>query len=187
MSQSRLKHLVIPLVAALVLFAAAPAFADMTSSPWSAELMWGNNTLWQMMAPPANASNAASIAPEELYIVAPQTAVPQSPPNNDHLPGVAHDHVITVPPHNQWSFNAIWHVYVVLCTPSAIASGACTPTFETFPGSGGPGTGPTLPLAMQVNGQPLESAAAINSALAIGAIHLIDTGVVFVCPVQQVR
>lgn len=175
------------ILASLLILVPATAHADMTSSPWAAEQMWGNNTLWQMMAPPANVANVSSVPPEELYIVAPQTSDPQSPPTNDHIPGVAHDHVITVPPHNHWTFNAIWHVYVVLCTPAAIAASVCTPTFEAFPGPGGPGTGPTLPLAEMVNGQPLESNAAIQSALQTGAVHLIDTGTVFVCPVQQVR
>lgn len=172
---------------AILLLIAIPVSADMSSSPWAAEQMWCNGTLWQMIAPPGNVANANANAQESLYIVAPQTATPQAPATNDHLPGVAHDHVISCPAQNHGSFGAVWHVYVVLCTPSAISGKTCTPILETFPGPGGPGTGPTLPLAKLVNGLPLESDSAVQNAINGGYAHLVDTGIVFNCPVQRVR
>jgi hypothetical protein len=137
-----------------------------------------------MQAPPANLGNVNPHAPDELYIVAPQTSTPQSPVNNDHIPGVAHDHVVSVPAHNSGSYNAIWHVYVVACTPG---NGACSGPTVTFPGPGGPGTGPTLVLAKTVNGNPLQSDAAVNAALASGAAFEIDTGIVFLCTVHAIH
>jgi hypothetical protein len=160
------------------------ANANMSSSPWAAEVMWGNGTLWQMMAPPGQGSNNPA---EPLYIVAPQTSTPQAPADNNHLPGVAHDHVISVPPGNRGTYNANWHVYVVLCTSAAITAGTCMPDWETFPGPNGPGTGPTLPLAQSIYGQSITSDSVILSGLSSGAVVLHDAGINFVCVVQQIK
>ncbi len=168
------------ILGAILLFVPATVSADMSNSPWAAEQMWGNGTLWQMMAPPANVGNAASQSQEPLYIIAPQDlGNPQAPASNDHLPGVAHDHVISVPPNNHGTYSAVRHVYVVGCKPTAITSGNCTPYPETFP------NGHVVPLARFIDGSNIKSDSVINSALANGYIFLIDTGVVFLCPVQQ--
>jgi hypothetical protein len=172
------------LLAILLMLGTVHANANMSSSPWAAEVMWGNGTLWQMMAPPGYGSNNPA---EPLYIVAPQTSTPQAPADNNHLPGVAHDHVISVPPGNRGAYNANWHVYVVLCTPAAIIAGTCVPDWETFPGPGGPGTGPTLPLAQSVNGQSITSDSVILSGIGSGEVVLHDTGINFVCVVQQIK
>jgi hypothetical protein len=172
------------LLAILLMLGAIHANANMSSSPWAAEKMWGDGTLWQMMAPLGQGSN---IPAEPLYIVAPQTSTPQAPADNDHLPGVAHDHVISVPPGNRGAYNANWNVYVVLCTPDAIMAGTCVPDWETFPGPSGPGTGPTLPLAQSINGQSITSDSVILSGIGSGEVVLHDTGINFVCVVQQIK
>ncbi len=160
--------------------------AAFASSPYSAELVWGNNVEWQMYAPPGHGTdNPAALEP--LYIVAPQTGTPQSSADNNHIPGVAHDHVLDPPPQNGGSYNPNWEVYVVLCTKPAIEAGTCSPVWSTFPGPEGPGTGPTLPLAYHVNGQPLESDTAVQSALASGLVVLHDTGTSFICLVKPLR
>ena len=165
----------------ILLLVPATVSAEMSSSPWAAEMMWGNGTLWQMMAPPGGVANASQGAQEPLYIIAPQDlSNPQAPANNDHLPGVAHDHVISVPPGNHGRYSAVWHVYVVGCTSPAVLAGICTSYSETFP------NGHVVPLARLINGGNIESESVIDSALANGYIFLIDTGVVFLCPVQQV-
>ncbi len=87
-------------IAILLVLVAIPVSADMTSGPWAAEQMWCNGTLWQMIAPPADVANANTHAQEALYVVAPQTSTPQASAANDHLPGVAHDHVISCPDGN---------------------------------------------------------------------------------------
>ena len=178
------KQVTITLATILLVTASVPlaVYANMSNSPWAAELMWGNNVEWQMIAPPASVGNAANQAQEPLYVIAPQDlSNPQATANNDHLPGVAHDHVISVPPGNQGTFSAVWHVYVVGCKPAAILAGFCTPYPETFP------NGKVVPLARFINGGNIESESVIDSALANGYIFLIDTGIVFLCPVQQVR
>jgi hypothetical protein len=172
------------LLAILLMLGAIHANADMSSSPWAAEVMWGDGTSWQMMAVPGAGSN---IPAEPLYIVAPQTSTPQAPADNNHLPGVAHDHVISVPPDNHGTYNANWHVYVVLCTHSAILAGTCVPDWETFPGPAGPGTGPTLPLAQLIGGQSIASDSVILSGLGSSEVVLHDTGINFVCLVQKIK
>lgn len=177
-----MKKAILPIIGIALLFLLTPALA-MASSPYTAEKVWGNNVEWQMLAPPGKGTDNPQTL-EPLYIVAPQTSTPQSSANNDHIPGVAHDHVLSPPPKNGGSYNPNWEVYVVLCTKPAITAGQCTPDFVTFPGPGGPGTGPTLPLAFQVNGQQITSDATIDSALASGLVVLHDTGISFICIVQ---
>jgi hypothetical protein len=158
--------------------ATTSAFASGSNSKWAAEIVWGDNVQWQMIAPPGHGSANPA---EPLYIVAPQTSTPQSPANNDHLPGVAHDHVVAPPPHNSGDYNANWHVFVVLCTSSGITAGTCSPDWVAFPGPGGPGTGPTLPLAISINGAPLTSDAAIDAGVTGGQATLSDSGIYFIC------
>jgi hypothetical protein len=180
-----MKKTAISVIGIALLLAVLP-MATVASSPYNAEIVWGNNVEWQMLAPPGpGTSNSWAIEP--LYIVAPQTANPQSTADNNHIPGVAHDHVLAPPPGNGGTYNPNWEVYLVLCTPPAIVAGTCNPVFSTFPGPGGPGTGPTLPLAYHVNGQPLTSDAAIDSALASGLVVLHDTGIHFICIVQALK
>ncbi len=172
----------IPIGAVAVLLilsiATTGVFASGSNSKWASEIVWGSGVQWQMIAPPGQGS---AIPTEPLYVVAPQTSTPQSPADNNHLPGVAHDHVVAPPPRNSGAYNANWHVYVVLCTQSGISAGACIPDMVTFPGPGGPGTGPTLPLAISINGAALTSDAPIQSGVASGQAMLFDSGINFIC------
>lgn len=154
---------------------ALTAAASSSNSKWAADLMWGNNTQWQMLAPPANgtaASGHSNNPAEELYFVAPQTSNPQTPADNPKLPGTAFDHVISIPPGNHGTYNANWHVYIVAC-----ASSACTGPDLTLR------NGTTITFAQSVNQGNLTSDSAIDAGLSSGALSLVDTGVVFVCPV----
>ncbi len=179
------KKAILPIIGIALLLSFAPALAY-ASSPYKAEIVWGNNVQWQMLVPPGQGTDSPK-ALEPLYIVAPQTSIPQSPADNDHIPGVAHDHVLAPPPQNGGTYNPNWEVYLVLCTEPAIAAGTCTPDFVAFPGPGGPGTGPTLPLAYHVNGQQITSDATIDAAVASGLVVLHDTGTTLLCLVQPLR
>jgi hypothetical protein len=97
-----------------------------------------------------------------FYVVAPQTAMPQS---LDHP--FAHDHVVAAAPRqNGGGYTPIYQGILVLCSAEAMTSGACVPHFSE-------GT----PLAMTVNGQPLTSVEAIEAAAAAGLVTLIPAGV----------
>ena len=104
----------------------------------------------------------------KFYVVAPQTANPQSL----DLPFM-HDHVVAaVPTQNGGNYTPIYQGILVLCSGDAIVSGACLPTFSPLPG------GPTIPLAKTVNGQPLTSVEAIEAAAEAGLVTLLPAGVI---------
>jgi len=151
-------------------FAPTTTFANASNSKWASEIMWGNNVEWQMVAPPGHGS---AVPTEPLYIVAPQTSNPQSPADNNHLPGVAHDHVIAPPPHNSGGFNANWEVYVVVCVSSA-CTGVTESSSSALPG---------VNLALSYNGAPLTNDGAIQAGVASGALVLVDSGIHFICAV----
>ncbi len=152
--------------------------ANASNSKWAAELMWGNNVEWMMIAPPGPGSANPA---EPLYIVAPQTGTPQSPADNDHLPGVAHDHVIAPPARNGGAFNANWEVYLVGCVPT---SGSCTFVIVNLSSVGGPSS---FPLALSYNGNPLTNDGAIQAGAASGALFTVDTGINFICAVAPLK
>jgi hypothetical protein len=109
-------------------------------------------------------------APRELdafYVIAPQTAAPQGwPPNT-----FAHDHVVRdVPAQSQGGYSVQLQGYFVLCTGQGIVSGACVPSWTSV---GGPDP---LPFATTVNGRPLTSSGAIESAAEAGLVALINLG-----------
>jgi hypothetical protein len=96
-------------------------------------------------------------APRELdafYVIAPQTAAPQGwPPNT-----FAHDHVVRdVPAQNQGGYSVQLQGFFVLCWTSV----------------GGPDP---VPFATTVNGRPLTSSGAIESAAEAGLVALINLG-----------
>ena len=83
----------------------------------------------------------------------------------------AHDHVVRdVPAQNHGSYSVQLQGYFVLCSRQGIDSGACVPAW-TFLGGPDP-----LPLAVTVNGQPLTSTDAIESAADAGNLALINLG-----------
>lgn len=89
-----------------------------------------------------------------FYVVAPQSTAPQGT-----FP-FPHDHILEL------DDTTYWHGYFVVCTPSALASGACVAT-------AGPGG---LPLMSTVNGRHLRRADALATARAAGLLSFIDTG-----------
>jgi hypothetical protein len=91
-----------------------------------------------------------------FYVTAPQTDTPQGA-----LP-FRHDHTVTD------THSTKLHGFLVFCSQAGITSGSCeTPTPGAFP------------LAGTVNGQPLKSAQAIESAASSGLLTLLDTGATF--------
>ena len=106
-------------------------------------------------------------------VLAPQTDTPQGA-----LP-FPHDHVVgNAPARNAGSYVVHLRGFFVLCSAEGIASGGCVPTMTALPGLG------TIPLARTVNGQPLTSVDAIESAANAGLLTLVDTGAVFVAVIN---
>ena len=108
--------------------------------------------------------------PQELdafYVVAAQTDEPQGAPPNTF----SHDHVVRdVPAQNHGNYSVHLQGFFVLCSGQGIVSGACVASWTSV---GGPDP---LPFATTVNGQPLTSAGAIESAAAAGLVALINLG-----------
>ncbi len=151
---------------ALCLGTAIPARADVTT-----DQAWGDGQVWLMIHGPSNPS--AAVSHRDLYVVAPQTSVPQGSALEPI--GVVHDHVLSVPAHAQGQYTAIWDVVIVFCNPHSSAcvlgSASCPPFAHG------------LCLAKTVNGESLTSDSAIDAAAAAGAVILVEPGDSFVCPV----
>lgn len=151
---------------ALCLVTAMPARAGATT-----DLAWGDGQVWLMIHGPTNPSNGTSH--RDLYIVAPQTDVPQGSASEPI--GVVHDHVLSIPSDGHGQYTAIWDVVIVFCNPhnsACVASSGSCPVFAHG-----------LCLAKTVNGQSLTSDGAIESAGTAGAVILVEPGDSFVCPV----
>ena len=74
------------------------------------------------------------------------------------------------------------HVYFVICSPEGLTSGDCMAILpQALPGGG------TLSLAKSVNGEPLTSAATIESGIDAGLLIAVDTGVVIMGTVSPAR
>jgi hypothetical protein len=108
--------------------------------------------------------------PNELdafYVLAPQTGTPQGAPPNTF----PHDHVVRDVPHqNDGNYSVRLQGFFVVCSGQGIATGACVPAWTS---TGGPAP---VPLAATVNGEPLTSAGAIESAAAAGLVVPINLG-----------
>jgi hypothetical protein len=109
-------------------------------------------------------------SPKELdpfYVLAPQTDTPQGPPPAPF----AHDHVArAVPADNHGTYSVKLQGYFVLCSGQGLVSGACAATWMS------PGGPDSIPFATTVNGQPLTSTEAIESAADAGLVALVDLG-----------
>lgn len=130
------------------------------------ELVWADGAEVRMTF--AN-QGFGGTTPQDLdpfYVIAPQTATPQGP-----MSGFPHDHVVrAVPAGNDGSYSTKLQGTFVFCTGQGIVSGACVPTWLSF---GGPDP---APFATTVDGQPLTSAQAIESAAAGGHVVLVNLG-----------
>ncbi len=150
----------------LCIVSVTPARADVTT-----QKAWGDGQVWLMIHGPTNPS--AAISHRDLYIVAPQTDVPQGSPLEPI--GVAHDHVLSIPSDGHGQYSAIWDVVIAFCNPH---SSACVPDTASCPT-----IAHGLCLAKTVNGQSLTSSGAVDDAAAAGAVILVEPGDSFVCPV----
>ena len=131
------------------------------------EDVWANGAQVRMTFSNLTFSGAAPRELDPFYVIAPQTAAPQGwPPNT-----FAHDHVVRdVPAQNQGNYSVQLQGYFVLCSGQGIVSGACVPSWTSV---GGPDP---LPFATSVNGRPLTSSGAIESAAEAGLVALINLG-----------
>ena len=131
------------------------------------ELVWANGAQYRMTFSNTSFKGATPKALDAFYVIAPQTGTPQGAPPNTF----PHDHVVRdVPAHNGGSYSVHLQGFFVLCSYQGLVSGACMPSWTSV---GGPDP---LPFARTVNGQPLTSAGAIESAAAVGLVSLINLG-----------
>ena len=162
---------VVAVLTAIALLALCLAGALPARAAAETELAWGDGQVWLMVHGPTNPS--AALSHRDLYLVAPQTDVPQG--SASEPVGVAHDHVLSIPSDGHGEYTAIWDVVIVFCNPH---SSACVPTTSSCPSFAH-----GLCLAKTVNGQALTSDAAIDGAAGAGAVILVEPGGSFVCPV----
>ncbi len=197
---------ILPIIALLIAMPVTNVVASNSSSKNFAELVWGDGTLWSMVAPPSPIPHpGATQGQEDFYEEAPQgvgTSFPVSPQSNDcsHL-GInpflphsdcSHDHTLGSVP-GDTGFRALWHVFLVVCLNNAVSAstdhGTCTS--KTVTGTFF-GDGPALlhlASSVTIDGTPtpLTSEVAITSAFNAGLVTIIDTHVTFICPVQAFR
>jgi hypothetical protein len=103
----------------------------------------------------------------DFYVLAAQTDPPQA------ASPFVHDHILgKVPRQNGGDYSVHLHGFFVFCSAQGIASDLCAPGSTPTPFGG--------PFAKTVNGLPLTSAGAIESAAAAGLITLFDTGGVLI-------
>jgi len=129
------------------------------------ETVWAEGTPVRMVFSNQGFKGTTPKGLDPFYVTAPQTATPQG-----DVPAFMHDHVVrTVPSQNHGGYSVQLQGFFVLCTGQGIGSGACVPLW-TSP------AGPPLPFAGHVNGQPLTSTEAIESAASAGDVALINLG-----------
>ncbi len=190
-------------LSSLLAVEALPSFASNTSSKTFAELVWGDNTVWSMVAPPSPTPHkGAPQAQEDFYEEAPQVpsaGLPISPQSDacEHLGFITgtnttqcyHDHTLDTVPGDP-GYRALWHVYLVVCfgNQPSFSSGSSSCTSQARTGQVAPGVTVTWYLASTVvvagTTTPLTSGSAIDAAVSAGVVTLLDTGVTFICPVQ---
>jgi hypothetical protein len=126
------------------------------------ESVWVNGVERRMVFPQEAKEFPGTIHSDRVgsfYVTAPQTATPQGA-----LP-FQHDHTVTDTNSTQL------RGFLVFCSEAGITSGTCVTATPGFP------------LARTVNGQPLKSAEAIESAANSGLVTLLDTGATFVATI----
>jgi hypothetical protein len=131
------------------------------------ELVWANGSEYRMTFSNTSFAGATPKELDPFYVLAPQTDTPQGAPPNTF----PHDHVVRdIPAQNHGSYSVHLQGFFVLCSGQGIVSGACVASWTSV---GGPDP---LPFARTVNGQPLTSADAIESAAAAGLVAPINLG-----------
>jgi len=131
------------------------------------ERVWSGGVEYRMTFSNVSFSGNTPKDLDAFYVLAPQTDAPQGQPPRTF----AHDHVVRdVPAHNHGTYSVKLQGFFVLCSGQGIVSGACVPTWTT------PGGPDVLPFATTVDGHPLTSTEAIESAAAAGDVVLVNLG-----------
>ena len=131
------------------------------------ELVWADGVEVRMTFSNTSFAGATPKELDAFYVVATQAASPQGAPPNTF----AHDHVVrAIPAHNHGDLGVQLQGFFVLCSGQGIVNGACVPTWTSVVGPD------PLPFATTVNGHPMTSAGAIESAAAAGHVALINLG-----------
>jgi hypothetical protein len=131
------------------------------------ELVWSNGAQYRMTFANQTQDGATPKVLDPFYVLAPQTSAPQGYPPNTF----PHDHVVrALPAGNHGAYSVRLQGFFVVCSGPGIVSGACVPTWTSL---GGPDQ---LPFATTVNGRPLTSASAIESAAAAGLVVPLNLG-----------
>jgi hypothetical protein len=145
---------------------------EITDAPQSGhvgcyELVWSDGAQYRMTFSNQSFDGATPQELDPFYVLAPQTNAPQGYPPNTF----PHDHVVrAIPGGNDGTYSTKLQGFFVLCSGPGIESGSCVPTWTSL---GGPDP---LPFATTVNGQPLTSTEAIESAAAAGLVVPINLG-----------
>jgi hypothetical protein len=130
------------------------------------EDVWADGVEYRMTFSNTRFSGETPKELDPFYVLAPQSDKPQGAPPNTF----AHDHVVrAVPSQNNGSYSVQMQGFFVLCSGQGIASGACVPAWTSLGGD-------PMPFAKTVNGQPLTSTEAIESAADAGNVALINLG-----------
>jgi hypothetical protein len=131
------------------------------------EDVWADGVQYRMTFSNQGFDGATPRNLDPFYVLGPQTNDPQGYPPNTF----PHDHVVrAVPTQNHGTYSVRLQGFFVVCSGQGIVSGACVPSWTSI---GGPDP---LPFATTMNGQPLTSAEAIESAADVGNLALIDLG-----------
>ena len=131
------------------------------------ELVWADGVQYKMTFSNQGFDGATPQALDPFYVLAPQSGNPQGYPPNTF----PHDHVVrAIPAQNQGTYSVRLQGFFVLCSDQGIVSGACVPAWTSL---GGPDS---VPLAKTVNGHPLTSTNAIESAALAGDLFLQNLG-----------
>lgn len=141
------------------------------------EFVWVNGVQVRLTFPQTGTPVSPIPAAKEqnFYVIAPQTGTPQG-----FIPPI-HDHTIQAAPGDP-GWTPFMHPYFVICSPEGLTSGDCVAIPPQALPSGG-----TLSLAKSVNGEPLTSAATIESGIDAGLLIAVDTGVVIMGTVSPAR
>jgi hypothetical protein len=131
------------------------------------ELVWSGDVEYRMTFPEQSFNGATPKELDPFYVLAPQTDNPQGYPPNTF----PHDHVVrAIPAGNQGTYSTKLQGFFVLCSDEGIANDACVPAWTAV------GFPEPVPLATTVNGQPLTSTEAIESAADAGLLILMNLG-----------
>jgi hypothetical protein len=130
------------------------------------EDVWADGTEYRMTFSNTRFTGATPKELDPFYVIAPQTDKPQGAPPNTF----PHDHVVRdLPQQNDGQYSVQLQGYFVLCSGQGIVTGACVPNWTSLGGD-------PMPFAKSVNGQPLTSTEAIESAADAGDLALINLG-----------